>query len=78
MYFRLVANIGSVGASTVTYIIPVFGLLFGALTLGEKIEAGTLAGMALIISGVAGVMYAPWFEEHLRIFTRRVRSVPAA
>jgi drug/metabolite transporter (DMT)-like permease len=76
MYFRLVSTIGSVGASTVTYIIPVFGLLFGALTLGEKIEAGTLAGMALIISGVAGVMYAPWFEERLRLLARRARSVP--
>jgi drug/metabolite transporter (DMT)-like permease len=79
MYFRLVSRVGSVGASTVTYIIPVFGLLFGALTLGETIEAGTLAGMTLIISGVAGVMYAPWFEAHLRgVFTRHAPSVPVA
>jgi drug/metabolite transporter (DMT)-like permease len=77
MYFRLVSSIGSVGASTVTYIIPMFGLLFGALTLGETIETQTLAGMALIISGVAGVMYAPWFEAHVRgVFTRRERILP--
>lgn len=73
MYFRVVAAVGSVAASTVTYIIPVFGLLFGVVLLGESIEGRTLAGMALIILGVAGVMYAPWFES-----LRTLRRAPAA
>lgn len=57
LYFRIVGRAGSVGASTVTYIIPAFALLFGAMFLGEPIEPHTLAGMALIVAGVAGVMY---------------------
>jgi drug/metabolite transporter (DMT)-like permease len=74
LYFRVVAAIGSVGASTVTYIIPVFGLLFGVVALGESIEARTLAGMALIVSGVCVVMYAPWFESLVGGLRRRVRT----
>jgi drug/metabolite transporter (DMT)-like permease len=77
LYFRIVTGIGSVGASTVTYIIPMFGLLFGAVFLGEKIEAGTVAGMALVVSGVASVMYAPWFEGVAAKILHRRDAVPA-
>ena len=37
IYFRVVAGIGSVGASTVTYMIPFFALLLGAVFLDESI-----------------------------------------
>ena len=63
LYFRVVASIGSVGASTVTYVIPVFGLLFGALLLDETIESWTFAGMALLVVGVATVTYGPLLES---------------
>lgn len=56
-YFWIVKKSGSVSASLVTYIMPVSGLLLGWLVLGETIGAGTIAGMALILSGVVGVMY---------------------
>ena len=71
LYFRIVQGIGTVGASTVTYIIPMFALLFGAVFLDETIETGTVAGMALIVSGVAAVMYAPWLEGVVRRALRR-------
>ena len=29
LYFRLIADIGATGALTVTYLIPVFGVLWG-------------------------------------------------
>lgn len=76
-YFRIVQRIGSVRASTVTYIIPVFGLLMGAITLGEPIHATTLAGMVLIIGGVATVMYAPPFDAVMRRLRRTARLAPA-
>jgi hypothetical protein len=38
LYFRLVADIGATGALTVTYLIPVFGVLWGALFLGEAVS----------------------------------------
>lgn len=57
LYFWIISSIGSVRASLVTYIVPVFALLLGWCVLGEEIGAGTLAGMTIIISGVALVMY---------------------
>ena len=62
LYFRIVADVGSVGASTVTYVIPVFGLLFGVALLDESIGGLAIAGMALIGVGVATVMYGPLLE----------------
>jgi drug/metabolite transporter (DMT)-like permease len=74
LYFRIVALAGSITGSTVTYVIPVFGLLFGAAILGESIAPRTLAGMALIAAGVAAVMYAPALDAG--IHAMRVRGAP--
>ena len=56
LYFRLIADIGATGALTVTYLIPVFGVLWGALFLGETISASMLAGAALVILGTVFVL----------------------
>lgn len=56
LYFRLIANIGATGALTVTYLIPVFGVLWGALFLGESIPISTIAGAALVILGTVFVL----------------------
>jgi drug/metabolite transporter (DMT)-like permease len=56
LYFRLIADIGATGALTVTYLIPVFGVLWGALFLGEAISAPMLAGGALVILGTVFVL----------------------
>ena len=55
-YLWLIDVTGSVGASLVTYIIPIVGLFLGWAVLDEGIGLNTLAGSALIISGVAIVM----------------------
>jgi drug/metabolite transporter (DMT)-like permease len=56
LYFRLIADIGATGALTVTYLIPVFGVLWGALFLGEALSAPMLAGGALVILGTVFVL----------------------
>jgi drug/metabolite transporter (DMT)-like permease len=56
LYFRLIADIGATGALTVTYLIPVFGVLWGAAFLGEAISAPMLAGAALVILGTIFVL----------------------
>lgn len=56
LYFRLIADIGATGALTVTYLIPVFGVLWGALFLGETVSGAMLAGAALIILGTVFVL----------------------
>jgi drug/metabolite transporter (DMT)-like permease len=56
LYFRLVADIGATGALTVTYLIPVFGVLWGALFLGEALTLPMLAGGMLVILGTVLVL----------------------
>ncbi len=56
LYFRLVTDIGPTRALTVTYLIPVFGVLWGALFLGEALSAPMLAGAVLVILGTVFVL----------------------
>jgi drug/metabolite transporter (DMT)-like permease len=56
LYFRLIADIGATGALTVTYLIPVFGVLWGAVFLGEAVPAAMLAGAALVVLGTVFVL----------------------
>ncbi|HSG77875.1 MAG TPA: DMT family transporter [Burkholderiales bacterium] len=51
LYFRLIADVGATRALTVTYLIPLFGILWGWLFLGEALPAAAFAGGALILSG---------------------------
>jgi len=51
LYFRLIATIGPARALTVTFMIPLFGVLWGFLFLDEKIGANTLGACALIVCG---------------------------
>ncbi|MBN9459828.1 MAG: DMT family transporter [Burkholderiales bacterium] len=63
LFFRLIARIGSTGAITVTFLIPVFGMLWGALFLGESLTLRMLAGTAAILAGTAlttGVVSRAW------------------
>ena len=53
LYFRLIADLGPSRALTVTFLIPLFGVLWGFVFLGEAITANMLAGGALIIAGTA-------------------------
>ena len=48
LYFRLLAEIGPVKASTVTFLIPVFGVLWGAWLLDEPLSLAHLYGGLLI------------------------------
>jgi drug/metabolite transporter (DMT)-like permease len=56
LYFRLIADIGATGALTVTYLIPVFGVLWGVLFLGEAVSSAMLAGAALVVLGTVFVL----------------------
>ncbi len=53
LYFRLIRDCGAPRALTVTFLIPVFGVLWGALLLGETVTPTTLAGGALVLLGTA-------------------------
>ncbi|WP_157669955.1 DMT family transporter [Chitinibacter sp. GC72] len=53
LYFRLVREIGAASTLTVTFLIPVFGVLWGAVFLGEHIGGNTIAGAIIILLGTA-------------------------
>jgi len=51
--FRLLSRIGATGTSQLAYLLPVVGLISGAVMFGEKIDAIVIAGTALVLGGVA-------------------------
>ena len=53
IFFRLISALGPTKAISVTYLIPAFGLFWGATFLDEKITATMLFGCSLILFGVA-------------------------
>jgi drug/metabolite transporter (DMT)-like permease len=53
LYFRLITSVGPTSTLTVTFLVPVFGLLFGALLLNEPVGGGMLVGLGVILSSVA-------------------------
>lgn len=62
MYFRLIAHVGPARAIAVTFLIPVFGMLWGAILLDEVVTINMLAGCAVILAGTGlatGVIRVP-------------------
>ena len=53
LFFRLIARIGAPRTMTVSFLIPLFGVLWGWLFLGETIGAAMLAGCGVILAGTA-------------------------
>lgn len=51
LFFRLIARVGASRAVTVTFLVPVFGTLWGALFLDEPVTASMLAGGAVVLLG---------------------------
>ena len=53
IYFHLINVAGPARAMTVTFVIPVFGILWGALFLHEQVSIGMLEGCAIVLVGTA-------------------------
>ncbi len=51
--YQIITSEGATAASTVTYLLPVVAIVLGVLVLGEQITIVILAGVGLILSGVA-------------------------
>lgn len=62
LLYWLMERIGATRTSMVTYLLPPFALLYGALLLGESISGGTIVGLALVLGGILlanGVLRRP-------------------
>lgn len=53
LYFRLIERAGPAKALTVTFVVPVFAMTYGALLLGESVSQWTLVCGAVILLGTA-------------------------
>jgi drug/metabolite transporter (DMT)-like permease len=53
VWFRLLRGHGIARSTLVTYLLPVTALAYGVVLLDEPLTAAELAGMALILGGVA-------------------------
>jgi drug/metabolite transporter (DMT)-like permease len=53
IFYRLIAEVGAGRAALVSYLVPPLSLTYGALLLGEAITAAAVAGLLLILGGVA-------------------------
>jgi drug/metabolite transporter (DMT)-like permease len=53
IFFRLLGRWGATRTSLVAYLMPTFGLVLGVLVLGEPLDVRLIAGIALVIAGIA-------------------------
>ena len=51
--YQLITSEGATVASTVTYLLPVIAIVLGVLVLNEDMTVTALAGIALVLTGVA-------------------------
>jgi drug/metabolite transporter (DMT)-like permease len=51
LYFALIARAGASRAILVTYLVPAFALVYGAVFLDETVTASAVGGLALVLAG---------------------------
>lgn len=66
IYFRLIARSGPSTAMAVTYLIPVFGVTWGAILLDERLPASAIGGAMLVLAGVALATWMPARQAAVR------------
>lgn len=55
LFYSILAALGAGRTSMITYVLPVVGLLLGAIFLGEQLDSRLLFGTILIIASIAVV-----------------------
>lgn len=53
LFFRLLEDAGALGATSVTFLIPVFAVIWGVWLLDERLDARLFVGMAVTLLGTA-------------------------
>jgi drug/metabolite transporter (DMT)-like permease len=52
LYYGLISGAGASRAILITYLVPTFAVVYGAVLLGEPVTAAAIAGLALVLAGV--------------------------
>jgi drug/metabolite transporter (DMT)-like permease len=71
IYFRLIQDVGPASALTVTFLSPLFGILWGMLFLGETVGWYTFVGAAIVILGTALVT---GFRPNIPLFSSKAKA----
>jgi len=53
LFFRLLEDVGPLAATSVTFLIPVFAVIWGVWLLDERLDARLFGGMAVTLLGTA-------------------------
>lgn len=69
VYFTLIGRVGATNASMVTYLVPVVGLVAGAVVRGERFGPNVLVGATILVLGV-------WLAQ--RVPSKRAAGGPPA
>jgi drug/metabolite transporter (DMT)-like permease len=75
-YFRILQHWGATRTSMVAYLLPVYGIVLGALVLAEPIAPSTLLGAILVIGGIA-IVNARFWTRPLFVRTAAATQVGA-
>jgi drug/metabolite transporter (DMT)-like permease len=59
VYFRIAGRTSATAASSSTFVVPMFGILWGGLILGEPVGPELLAGFGLVIVSIVLVLRLP-------------------
>ena len=59
LYYRLIVDVGPTRAMTVTFLMPLFGMVWSVIFLDETVTLPMIAGCALIVGGTALVFRHP-------------------
>lgn len=56
LYFGVTSRTSPTAASTVTFVVPVFGIAWGAIALGEPVGLGVVGGFVLVLASLVLVL----------------------
>ncbi len=74
-YFTILAHWGATRTSMVAYLLPVVGIVLGAVVMGDPVTVNRIVGTGLIIAGIALVNSGPTVK---RLIDRRADAAAAA
>lgn len=74
LFFRLIANVGPAKAVAVTYLLPVFGMVWGLLFLSEAITSNMIMGCVVILLGTALATGIVKWPARTKVLTQPAQS----